>query len=947
MGVVFKAHDTMLNRTVALKFLPRYITATEEARARFLQEARAAATLNHPNVCTIHGIEKENDQQFIVMEYVDGVSLAQRIKRQPEGALLPIPSVLSYSLQIGEALYEAHRLGIVHRDIKSENIMINARDQIKVMDFGLAKLRGSAGLTKGPRIFGTLGYMAPEQIQGGEVDQRADIFSFGVVFYEMLIGHRPFEGDNDAAIVYAVLQDAPPPIDRFRSGVAPDFVALVLRALQKDPRDRFQSAMEVLDALRSISSPIVSPLPVQAGVGRPSKSARRKGKVGWQAGGHSAHAIALRVGIPAAVVAGSAAIVWFLTSAHSVHLTQTDSLVLAEFENRTEDTVFDHSLTQALRVKLRESTQFNVLPPDRVSSALELLRLPASGRLDDRTATAVALREGARAVVTGNVTRLGSTYVLTAGVIDASTGATVELVREEVTRIEDVLNAMDRLSVHVRERLGESIAQISKANAPLPEATTSSLKALELYARADILANDGKHGDAALLNQEAVDIDSDFVLAISELSYDYRKTGKDSLASHYHNKILPLIHRVTERERLNILATYYGPSFEFDNEKAREQVVKLTTLYPNDAYSFALLGHFSMFVGDTKGALEANARAIALNRAYEKNCDHNSGYALALDGRSSEALIFFHRTKDLWPGYPAVDMDIAAAHWINEDLDSSEAVLQNALGSSEGLARNQVRVVLSSLYHFEGKLTHARQLCLDGVRDCRVTGSTADEAYFQLLLGEIAGQENHMGELRMRLDHAAALSVSPYPDLPLIARTYARRGMANEAERILSRLLKARSFDPRFQRFRGSYIALVRGEILLSRREFRRARDQFESVSKIQASDPFYFQAREGIAECAAATADPGTPALFDSILSRRGETILGTLSSVRRSGFWTRWLWPDVELRLARFYAARNQNAMARIHMTRVMRVWKDADPLDRGASEARDLDRTLSGGE
>jgi serine/threonine-protein kinase len=189
MGVVYKAQDMKLDRIVALKFLPSHLTASEEEKSRFLQEAKAASALNHPNVCTIYGIEEHDGQQFIEMEYVDGAMLESKI----QGAGLKIQDALTYAIQIGEALAEAHAKGITHRDIKSSNIMVNSKNQIKVMDFGLAKLKGSLKLTRAASTIGTLAYMPPEQIQGGEADERSDIFSFGVVLYEMLTGRLPFE----------------------------------------------------------------------------------------------------------------------------------------------------------------------------------------------------------------------------------------------------------------------------------------------------------------------------------------------------------------------------------------------------------------------------------------------------------------------------------------------------------------------------------------------------------------------------------------------------------------------------------------------------------------------------------------------------------------------------------------------------------------------------------
>ncbi|OVE78766.1 hypothetical protein BVY01_04480 [bacterium I07] len=248
MGVVYKAHDTKLDRIVALKFLPSHITANETDKARFLQEAKAAAALNHTNVCTIHEIREHEDQQFIVMEYVEGVTLSQKIKSSP----LELKTVIDYAMQIGEGLKAAHAKGIVHRDIKSSNIMVTETNQIKVMDFGLAKLRGSTKLTKTTSTVGTLAYMSPEHLQNKDIDARTDIFSFGVVLYEMLTSELPFKGDYDSALMYAIVNDDPEPVSKFRSEVSSEFIHIMNRVLEKDPEDRYQSVKEMVIDLRRV-----------------------------------------------------------------------------------------------------------------------------------------------------------------------------------------------------------------------------------------------------------------------------------------------------------------------------------------------------------------------------------------------------------------------------------------------------------------------------------------------------------------------------------------------------------------------------------------------------------------------------------------------------------------------------------------------------------------------
>ncbi len=248
MGVVYKAHDEKLDRFVALKFLPHHLTVNEAEQARFLQEARAAATLNHPHVCTIFDIKEEGGQQFIVMEFIDGTTLRETIERSP----LSLNDAIACAIQIGDALQEAHAKGIVHRDVKAENIMVNAKKQIKVMDFGLAKLKGSLKLTKASSTIGTLAYMAPEQIQGGEVDARSDIFSFGVVLFEMLTGRIPFRGEHEAALMYSIVNEEAEPLQMYLPEASSELLHIMSRALEKDPEDRYQTVHDMVIDLRRL-----------------------------------------------------------------------------------------------------------------------------------------------------------------------------------------------------------------------------------------------------------------------------------------------------------------------------------------------------------------------------------------------------------------------------------------------------------------------------------------------------------------------------------------------------------------------------------------------------------------------------------------------------------------------------------------------------------------------
>jgi serine/threonine protein kinase/tetratricopeptide (TPR) repeat protein len=249
MGVVYKAQDTKLDRFVALKFLPGHLSQSEQEKSRFFQEAKSASALNHPNVCTIYGIDEFENQQFIEMELVDGVTLRDKVA---SSSSLNIKQVVEYGIQIGEALQEAHSKGIIHRDIKAENIMVNSKNQIKVMDFGLAKLKGSLKLTRTSSTIGTLAYMSPEQIQGIEADTRSDIFSYGVVLFEMTTGRMPFRGEHEAAIMYSIVNEEPEDAAKYRNDIPSELLHILKKSLEKDPEDRYQSMAEIIVDLRRL-----------------------------------------------------------------------------------------------------------------------------------------------------------------------------------------------------------------------------------------------------------------------------------------------------------------------------------------------------------------------------------------------------------------------------------------------------------------------------------------------------------------------------------------------------------------------------------------------------------------------------------------------------------------------------------------------------------------------
>ncbi len=471
MGVVYKAQDIKLDRLLALKFLPPQLVASEAEKARFLQEAKSASALNHPNVCVIHDIQEEKGQQFIVMEYVDGVTLRKKF----ESKALSVNEAITYAIQIGEALKEAHSQGIVHRDIKSDNIMINSKNQVKVMDFGLAKLKGSLKLTKTSSTVGTLAYMAPEQIQGGEIDARSDIFSFGIVLYEMLTGQLPFKGEHEAAMMYSIVNEDPEPIQKYLPDTSSDLIHILNRLLEKTPDDRYQSMADVVIELRRLKKDtsrvhrvpeaIVSqPLPTEPKIiSQPSFF--RKNLI-WLVG-------------LAVLVIGSVVVIFFLQP-FKVSKQVAKRVVVVPFQNQTGDPslnslgrmIADWTTQSLLQTGLAE-----VVPPEKVP---ELEKL--------KSVRSIAKATGASMIVIGSYYKLGDTIEFQAKVMDANEKllTAIEPVTSEARKTMDGVESVRQrvlgaLALVLDKRLEGWATQVSKP--PKYDAYQQYVQGLDLFSK--------------------------------------------------------------------------------------------------------------------------------------------------------------------------------------------------------------------------------------------------------------------------------------------------------------------------------------------------------------------------------------------------------------------------------------------------------------------------------
>lgn len=631
MGVVYKAQDTKLDRIVALKFLPQHLRAENPERARFLQEAKAAAALSHPNICHINAIEEGGGEQFIDMEYIDGVTLREKL---PVGK---IQDALSYALQIGDALHEAHGKGIVHRDVKCENIMVNSKNQIKVMDFGLAKLKGSLKLTRTSSTVGTLAYMAPEQIQGGNVDARSDIFSYGIVVFEMLTGKTPFRGEHEAAVMYSILNEQPEQVSKYRPDISPEIERVINRSLEKDPEDRYQSIADMVSELRrelKKSGKVIRPpsttttsthsLPQEENsLPSPSVSSKR---------------LPLIIGASVFAVLSVLVAVYFYGAREQA----IDSLAVLPFENVGGGQELDYlsdGVSESIINNLTRIQGLRVVPR---SSAFRF-----KGK--DADLQEVGSKLNVRAILTGKIVHRGALLDVQVDLIDVKNESQLWGNRYQ-SDLNGVLSLQENITKEVSSKLGIGLS--SETRHQLAKRYTEDNQAYQLYLQGRYFWN--KRNALALERaisyfNQAIALDSTFALAYAGLADSY--IIQSQYAGLSTSVTLPLTQASAYR------------ALEIDNSLAEAR----TTL----AFSYFRLFRYEDAEREFK-------QAIALNPRYP-TAYHWYNIMLLRTGRVDEAELIIKKGYELDPFSPIITLNVGAIYLQRKQFEKALSYFQKSI----------------------------------------------------------------------------------------------------------------------------------------------------------------------------------------------------------------------------------------------------------------------------